>query len=499
MTVGVDQIERDKASEILVRHNLHEHGLEHEHVLNKRLFNADIAPRAGKGGWGAGSLFNWWMSAWHSLGGYAMAVGFMALGLNGWQALVGMVLGMIVMWLASNLMGTAGQRVGVSFPVFARIAFGVYGANVPAFFRAIVAVCWYGINTFLASRAVLILILKIEPAAAAWDANSILGLSTLGWICLLVLWSLQLLVLQRGMEAVRRLSDYAGPTIWIAMLFLAIWTLQRADWNLDWSLTTAEVPLTGGAVILAIASTAFLTVAFMAGPMLNFSDFTRLSSSPRSVKNGNALGLLINGIGFALVSVIIGIASAEVYGEVVTDPIVMLGALDSVSLLLVATIAVAIAQVGVNVICNFVSAAFDFVHLAPGMISFKVGGIITAVLSLVIMPWKMYSSPFLINYFLGSVGALMGPLFGIIMADYYLVKKQKVLVKDLYTSNERGEYHYKSGVNRQYVGIFIVVGVICAVLAMIPQFAVMAPFAWPIGVLLSAVAVVMLNRAKSTA
>ncbi|MCQ9315175.1 cytosine permease, partial [Staphylococcus aureus] len=126
-------------------------------------------------------------------------------------------------------------------------------------------------------------------------------------------------------------------------------------------------------------------LAYMAGPMLNFSDFTRLSVSTSAVRKGNALGLLVNGVAFAVVSVIIGVASAEVYGEVVTDPILLLGDLDSVSLLLIATIAVAVAQVGVNIICNFVSAAFDFTHLRPSVISFKIGGLITAVLALAVM------------------------------------------------------------------------------------------------------------------
>lgn len=486
-------LESASASPTVVSSWRSEHGLSDEHISNGRLFNPDIAPRTGKGNWGTGSLFNWWMSAWHSLGGYAMAVGFMAMGLNGWQALLGMAIGMIAMWGASNLMGVAGQRVGVPFPVLARMSFGVNGANVPAFLRAIVAVCWYGIQTYLASQAVLILVMKIFPSLEPLNEAMFLGLSQLGWLCLLLLWGAQLFVLHRGMETVRKMSDFAGPTIWIAMIALALWTLSRAGWNLDWNYTMSDQVLSGGSVVVGVLSVASLVLAYMAGPMLNFADFTRMSSSETSVRRGNALGLLLNGIAFAFISVIIGIASAEVYGSAVTDPILLLGDLDSVTLLLVATLAVSVAQVGVNIICNFVSASFDFAHLAPKVITFKVGGVITAVLSIVVMPWHMYSSPVIINYFLGGVGALIGPLFGILIADFYLVKRSKFVVKDLYTSAPQGAYHYQGGFNVAYLAAFLLCGTISLIIALVPTFSALASFSWPIGVALGFLAVLALR------
>lgn len=469
--------------------------LTHEHTTNKQLYNEDIAPRVGGGKWSTLSLFNWWMSAWHSLGGYTMAVGFMALGLSAWQAL----LGMVAMWGASNLMGVAGQKVGVPFPVFARITFGVHGANIPALLRAVVAVCWYGIQTFLASHAIKILVLKIAPGTAGMDDNSVLGLSTLSWICLLGLWAAQLFVLYRGMETVRKLSDFAGPTIWVAMIALALWTLARAEWKIDWNYTMAADTLTGAGAAVAVLGVASLTLAYMAGPMLNFSDFTRLSASASAVRRGNALGLLVNGVAFALVSVIIGVASAEVYGEVITDPILLLADLDSVTLVLVATIAVAIAQVGVNIICNFVSAAFDFAHLRPSVISFKVGGLITAVLAIAVMPWRLYESPIIISYFLGGVGALIGPLFGIIMADYYLVKRGRIKVADLYTSRWDGRYHYNGGINLRAVAAFAISGVIALLVAFAPFLGAFAHFSWPIGVGLGALVYLPIAQAAGRA
>lgn len=464
-----------------------------DHRANPRLYNADIAPRDNRGNWGTTNLFNWWMSAWHSLGGYAFAVGLFSLGMNGWQVLLGMSVGMVVMLIASNLMGVAGQKLGVPFPVFARVSFGVYGANLPAMIRAVVAVAWYGIQTYLAAMAVKILVIRVWSGAATLDDNDIIGLSTLQWICLLVLWGLQLLVLQRGMETVKRFSDFAGPTIWVAMLALALWILAKADWQLDWTTTF------GGATSGARHSTwlvfgaAFSTMAFMAGPVLNFADFTRLGSSPRSVRRGNSLGLLANGIAFALVSVVIGIASAEVYGKPVTDPIALIAELDNIALVLVAAVAISAAQIGVNVICNFVSAAIDFSHLWPRRISFKVGGVITAVLSLVILPWKVYSTPALVNTFLGGVGALIGPLFGIVMADFYLRRRQHVHIAQLYSDDPAGIYYYNRGVNWRNVVAFAIAGVITMIIALVGTFSALAPFSWLIGVVLGAVLSLVLH------
>jgi len=162
----------------------------------------------------------------------------------------------------------------------------------------------------------------------------------------------------------------------------------------------------------------------------------------------------------------------------------LIAELDNVALVLIAAIAVSAAQVGVNVICNFVSAAIDFSHLWPKRISFKVGGVITAVLSIVILPWKVYSTPALVNTFLGGVGALIGPLFGIVMADFYIRRRQHVHIAQLYSDDPAGIYHYDRGVNWRNVAAFAVAGVITMIIALLDTFSSLAPFSWLIGVVL---------------
>ena len=461
-----------------------------------RLYNADIAPRGADGHWRTWDLFAWWMSAWHSLGNYTAAVGLLVLGLMGWQLALGLCLGVYLIYVASNIMGTAGQKVGVPFPVFARASFGVFGSNIPALLRAIVAVAWYGIQTYLASVVVMVLVLKIWPEAKALTESSFIGLSPLGWYCFLGMWVVQLAVLYRGMETVRKLSDFAGPTIWVGMFALAIWTLARAGWKLDWTYHVGPAPLAFWPAVGAILAAAFLLTSNLRGPILNFADFTRLSPSKKTVVNGNRLGLLLNGVAFCVVSVVIGLAALEVYGKAISDPTELLDDIDNVTILLLAIILIAVATAGANVVLNFVSPAYDFSNIAPHKISFRTGGLITAILAVVITPWNLYSSPTVVNLFLGGIGALMGPLAGIIAADFYLIRRKMVDADSLYSDDPNGRYFYGRGTNMNSVIAFVISGGVALCIALVPVFHAIAPFAWPIGVVLGVASCVVVNRAR---
>jgi NCS1 family nucleobase:cation symporter-1 len=465
---------------------------------SSRLYNDDIAPRGEDAPWTAWGLFAWWMSAWHSLGNYTAAVGLLVLGLMGWQLAVGLCLGVLILYVMSNVMGIAGQKVGVPFPVFARASFGVFGSNIPAILRAIVAVAWYGIQTYLASVALMILVLKAFPDAQPLSEGDFLGLSALGWICFLGLWVAQLFVLHRGMETVRKLTEFAGPTIWVAMFALAVWTLNRADWHVDWTYHTGS-SLSVAASIGAILTAAFLIVSDLSGPLVNFADFTRLSPDKQTVIRGNRLGLLINGIAFCVVAIAITLASVEVYGKAINDPIEMVRDVDSITVLLLTILVVAVATAGANVVLNFVSPAYDFVNVAPHRISFRTGGVITAVLSVVIMPWNLYSNPVVVNLFLGGIGALMGPVAGILAADFYVVRKAQVDRDSLYSDDPRGRYYYSRGTNMNSVIALALSGAISLCLALVPFFSPVHAFAWPVGLLLGAFFCLVVNRLRPNA
>ncbi|MDH4989299.1 NCS1 family nucleobase:cation symporter-1 [Aquamicrobium lusatiense] len=468
----------------------------HKHANeSSRLFNVELSPETATGTWKTWNLFAWWMSGWHSLGGYTMAVGLFALGLSGYQMIAAFTAGIIILYFTNNMSGVAGQRVKVPFPVFARASFGVYGANIPAILRAIVAVAWYGIQTYLASAAMMLLVIKVFPSSATLTESSFAGLSALGWICFLVLSFAQLIVLSRGMEAVRRLSDFAGPAIWIAMIALAVWVLARAGWSVDFSYRTIE----HDSGLFGMASAMFIVVAYLAGPTLNFADFTRNAPDEASVRRGNAWGLLLNATAFGAISIVIALASVKVYGEAIHDPIALMKDIDSIAILLVAIIAIGTATAGINIIMNFVAPVYDIINVWPRHFTFRKAGVVVAILSVIVTPWNLFSSPVIVNHFIGSVGALMGPLYGIVMADYYIIRRQKIDSDALFDDTPGGKYYYNGGYNTNAIIALVVSGVIAIGMSVIPAISAWTPFSWPVGVVLSALIYCQLSTAKRRA
>ncbi|MGC5248380.1 NCS1 family nucleobase:cation symporter-1 [Gordonia sp. DT219] len=458
------------------------------------LFNADLAPTAeGKATWRSWDLFCLWMTSAHSLGSYTFAIGMLALGLTGWQTMLALFAGVLGLWLGSNLIGVAGQKVGVPFPVFARATFGIFGSNIPALFRGLVAVFWYGIQTYLASLAVIALIVRIWPGMASWTHGGFLGQSPLGWITFMALWTAQLLVLSYGMEIVRKVSDFAGPVVWIGMIALAIWMLDQAHWSIDWNARIGNV-LSAPATIAAFVAVAFLMIAYMAGPLVNYSDFARFAPSKKAIKRGNALGIPLNETAFVVLSIVISLCALKVFGDGTMDPVALVSKVDSDVVVVIAAALFAIATVGINVVLNFVSPSYDISNVAPKYISFRTGGIITAVLSILVLPWKVWGSEVAIVYFLGGVGSLMGPVFGILIVDYYMLRRQRTKISDLYTVDPSGTYHFRRGFNPAAIVALLVSGSVAAVVALVPESQNITALSWPVGALLGAVLMLVLGR-----
>ncbi|MFF2507563.1 NCS1 family nucleobase:cation symporter-1 [Streptomyces sp. NPDC058067] len=449
-----------------------------------RLYNEDLAP-ASERNWRGYSFFAMWMSAIHNIGTYTFVAGLFVLGLTGWQVLLSLSIGIAVLYVGMNLSGQIGVRTGVPFPVVARMSFGVWGANLPALIRAVIAIAWYGIQTYLASLAVVVLLLRLDPGLERWQRQEFLGLSLLGWACFLLLWVLQLSVVTRGMEAVRRFQDWAGPAIWVVMLGMAVWLVVEAHGHIPMNLSMH--PLSAGEATRLIFSGAFLLVATYATMLLNYTDFSRFARDQRTVVRGNFWGIPINFALFAVVSICVTVGSLTVFGEAITDPALIIARVPNTVVLVAGAVMFIIATVGVNVVLNFVSPAYDLANVWPKHITFKRGGLISAVLALVVLPWKLYANPLVVNYFLGGLGALLGPLFGIMMVDWYLIRRQRVRVEALYQADPSAEFHYTRGVNRRAVAVFVPTAAVSAVIALLPAFSDVAALSWPLGVLLSAV------------
>jgi nucleobase:cation symporter-1, NCS1 family len=446
-----------------------------------RLTNEDLAPLADQN-WRSYNFFAFWMSDVHSVGGYVTAGSLFALGLAAWQVLVALLVGITIVYFLCNLVARPSQAAGVPYPVISRVSFGVLGANIPAIIRGLIAVAWYGIQTYLASASLVVVALKLWPGLAAWadDATSgFAGLSLLGWGAFLLMWVLQALVFWNGMETIRKFIDFCGPAVYVVMFLLAGYLVIKAGWsNID--LNLAEVSITGWAVVPVMLTAIALVVSYFSGPMLNYGDFARYGRSFGAVKKGNLLGLPLNFLVFALLVVITAAATLPVFGKLIDDPVETVSRLDNTYAVVLGALTFMIATIGINIVANFVSPAFDFSNVNPQKISWRTGGMIAAVGSVVITPWNLYSSPEVIHYTLDTLGAFIGPLYGVLIADYYLIKKQEVVVDDLYTLSPTGAYHYTRGYNPIAIAATVAGAVLAAAVVFLGSSDA-ASFSWFIG------------------
>ncbi|MBF4577181.1 NCS1 family nucleobase:cation symporter-1 [Frondihabitans sp. VKM Ac-2883] len=432
-----------------------------------RLTNEDLAPLR-KQTWGGYNFFAFWMSDVHSVGGYVTAGSLFALGIASWQVLISLVVGILIVMVFTNLVAKPSQKTGVPFPVINRAVFGVLGANIPAIIRGLIAMAWYGVQTFLAAQSLNIIFLKFIPSSAALLDHSFLGLNALGWISYAILWVAQAALFWRGMETIRKFIDFAGPAVYVIMIALAICLVAKAGWgNISLNLSVGE-PLPLSAAIPVMISAVAIVVSYFSGPMLNFGDFSRYGKSFTAVKRGNFLGLPVNFLFFSILTVLCASATVPVFGRLITDPIETVQAIGAPFAILLGGLTFVTATVGINIVANFISPAFDFSNVAPRKISWRMGGMIAAVGSVLLTPWNWYGNPQAIQYTLGVLGALIGPLFGLLIAGYYLVGKQRVAVDDLFSMEPTGRYWFKRGFNPNAVWTMVIAGGISVAAALVP-------------------------------
>lgn len=467
------------------------------------LYNEDLAPAKVRN-WGPFSIFNVWTSDVHSLWGYYLAASLFLFCGSFLNFIIAIGIGSLIIFVFMNMVGMAGVRTGVPFPVLARASFGIWGANFPALVRAIVACFWYGAQTAAASGAIVALLIRNESMLAFHQNSHLLGHSTLEVICFVIIWGLQLLIIQRGMETVRKFQDWAGPAVWVMMLILAVYLCFKAgriavtsDIPMDVLLEKtkdAGVPGVPGS-FASLAAVAAIWVTYFSALYLNFCDFSRYAPDERSVRVGNLWGLPVNLILFSLVAGVTTIAAFDVYGEVLLHPDQISAKFDSWFLALVAALTFAVATLGINVVANFVSPAFDFSNVFPRHIDFKKGGYIAALIALVLYPFAPWEGSAAV--FVGMIGATMGPIFGVMMVDYYLIRKGVLNVDALYQEN--GEFRFKGGWN---VSALIAAGIGIVFSSILPNFTSILPswwgvYGWFFGVAIAGVIYYALRASKA--
>jgi nucleobase:cation symporter-1, NCS1 family len=443
---------------------------------NKSLYSEDLAPvPVTNRKWNTWNYAALWISMSLCIPTYMLASSLIGGGMNWWQAILTIFLGNTIVLIPMILNGHAGAKYGIPFPVFARASFGVRGANIPAILRAIVACGWFGIQTWIGGAAIYQMIRVWNPSLAEIDASSLFP-QTVPFICFLSFWALNMFIVYLGVESIRKLLVFKAIFLPLAALALLFWAIDAAN-GLGPILKQPSKFATASQFADFFFPALTGMVGFWATLSLNIPDFTRYAKSQRAQIKGQAIGLPPSMTLFAFIGVVVTSATAIIYGNTIWDPVVLAGKFDSKLLVSVAMIAVAISTLATNIAANIVSPANDFANLAPSKISFRKGGYITGVLGILIFPWKLIADPTgYIFTWLIAYSSLLGPVGGIMIADYYFIRKQQLSTADLYKAN--GQYSFKNGFNYRAI-IALLAGIIPNIPGFLTTIKVISPNAVP--------------------
>ncbi len=403
---------------------------------NTSLINDDLAPvPVAKRTWGTWNYAALWISMSLCIPTYMLASSLIEGGMNWWQSILTIFLGNVVVLIPMILNGHAGAKYGIPFPVFARASFGTKGANIPALLRAIVACGWFGIQTWIGGFAIYqmmkLWIPSLQTLPAIFPAS--LGLETGPAICFILFWLLNMFVVYLGVDSIKKLLVFKAIFLPLAALALLFWAIKAGN-GLGPILAQPSKFQTSKAFFNFFFPALTGMVGFWATLSLNIPDFTRYAKSQRAQINGQIIGLPPSMTLFSFIGVVVTSATFIIYGETVWDPVVLAGKFDSKLLVSIAMIAVAISTLATNIAANIVSPANDFSNLAPQKISFRTGGYMTGIIGILIMPWKLIADPngYIFTWLI-AYSSLLGPVGGIMIADYYFVRKQQLIVDDLYS------------------------------------------------------------------
>ena len=418
-----------------------------------KLYNDDLAPTpSDKKNWGWFEIFNVWANDVQSLFGYTLAASlFLYSGLNGWAVFAALILaGFFIMWLV-NLSGKPSVEHGIPYPVFARVSMGVFGANFPAMARGLVAMFWYGAQTYAASTAVALLITGITGITG--DVI-FLGMTGVMWISFIFVSAFQVYLFWQGVDLIKRFLNFAGPAVYAVMIILAIVIWFKAGGGL---LSEVGSLFSGGersggfeglGTIGAFVAVFSIMVGYFAAVVINFGDFARFVKNEEEMKKGNLWGLVGNVVFFSFITLIITGGTIAIFGEYIAEPTAMVAKVDNVLLTIVAAFAFFAATVGINMVANFIPPAYDLANLIPSRINFRIGGLITAGFGFIIGGlWVSVITKMGLFPFVNTLGAILAPVFGIMIMDYYVIKKQQLDVKALFDDNPESAYHYNGGFN----------------------------------------------------
>ncbi|MGA8938554.1 MAG: NCS1 family nucleobase:cation symporter-1 [Acidobacteriaceae bacterium] len=447
-----------------------------EYAPDARLYNADLAPTMpAQHTWGTYNYIALWFSMSMEVTTYMLAASLIAGGMNWKQAVGTILLGNLIVLVPMLLNAHAGAKYGIPFPVLVRASFGPVGANVPAMLRAIVACGWFGIQTWIGGQAIAAMVAVLWPATAHMPGVT--------WVCFLGFWALNMWVVWRGVESIRFLQSFSAPLMLVLGLALLWFMLHRAGGFGPMLSTPSKFTTTHGFLKFFFPSLTAM-VGYWATLSLNIPDFTRYAKKQESQIVGQALGLPVAMVLYSFIGIAVTSASTVVFGEAIWNPVTLLGRFHEPWIAFLGLIGLLIATLNVNIAANVVSPSNDFSNLAPKLISFRMGGMITGLLGLAMMPWKLMATfgSYVFGWLVGYSG-LLGPVAGIMVTDYFLLRGTRL---DTYSMYRRGGmYEYRNGLNPAAI-VALVVGVFAALVGkFVPRVGFLYDYAWFVGFFLS--------------
>ena len=437
-----------------------------------KLFNKDLAPtKLNQRTWGTYNIASLWIGMSVCITTYMLASGLIAGGMNWWQALMTITLGNIIVLIPMILNAHAGTKYGIPFPVLARAAFGTIGSNIPALLRAVVACGWFGIQTWIGGQAFNALIIILIPQWALFGLGPA--------VSFLIFWAMNVYFILNGMESIKWLEALGAPFLLLVGIALLIWAYVQGG-GFGPILSQPSKFQTVGEFWKFFIPALTGMVGYWATLSLNIPDFSRFAKSQKAQMLGQAIGLPPTMALFSFIGVAVTSATVVIFGEAIWDPVVLLTKFQNPIIVVISLIALMVATLTTNIAANVVSPANDFANLFPRKITFIRGGLMTAVLGIMIMPWKLLSdySSYIFGWLVGYSGFL-GPIAGILICDYFLIKKKKLIVIDLY--RRKGEYEFTNGFNLKAI-YALAAGVFVALIGVfIPSLRFLYDYAWFIG------------------
>jgi NCS1 family nucleobase:cation symporter-1 len=458
-------------------------------VAGSPLYNEDLAPtRIGARTWSTYNFAALWISMAHCIPTYMLASGLIGAGMSWGQALFTILLGNLIVLVPILANSHAGTKYGIPFPVFARAAYGTYGSNLPALMRAIVACGWFGIQCWIGGEALHTFFKALWPG---WEtalggkltvggaAFSLAGATPTEYLSFLIFWGLNILIVFKGMDLLRKVENWAAPYVLVMTAILVVWAVKHAHGLGSIMSQPGKFPDLASFFPVFVPSLTAM-IGFWATLSLNMPDFTRFGRSQREQMVGQVVALPTTMTVFAAMGVLITSASAIIYGKAIWDPVELVGQFKQPWLVALSMFTIVVATISVNIAANVVSPANDFANAFPRYINFRRGGLLTGLIGILMQPWRLLADPsgYIFKWLLGYSGGL-GAIAGVLIADYWLVRQKRLALADLYKTD--GAYRFQNGWNTHAVVATLLGCAIAWAGLFVPSLKGLYDYAWFVG------------------